>query len=290
MNSKLSLGIIGGVAAFAGLSYLNFRRAFPAAKTLSDQKEAIRIEKLPVSYDGKTIYGEFLSPKGLTGKRPTVICAHGFGASYRTTEIMIGRALAMSGWNAYCFDFCGGSPKSKSSGTMKDMSVFTEKQDLLHVIDYMKTLPEVDTEHLFLLGESQGGFVSAISAPERNDDIRAMVLYYPAFCIPDDARKRFPDKADIPDETRIMGKLIGGEYSRAVYDFDVYRAIGGYTGPVLILHGDSDQIVPVEYGKRAAETYKNAEFIPLPGEIHGWTGKGKRTAAEKSFQFFSKYL
>lgn len=96
------------------------------------------------------------------------------------------------------------------------------------------------------------GMVSGITAVERIDDLKAMILYYPVFCISEDAHKKFAK-------------------------------------PVFIVHGDKDAMVDVSYGKRAAEAYPNAEFEILPGEIHGFYGKGKIKAAESSYRFLEKY-
>ena len=286
MSIASVLGIAAGAAALGGLSYLNYRRFMPAAKSLNYRNYRVHTEVLPVSYEGKTIYGELLTPEDVSGPLPTVICCHGYGSSYKLCENMIGKPQAMSGYAAYCFDFCGGSKRSKSSGSFHDMTIFTEREDLLKVIDTIKTLPQTDKNHLYLLGESQGGMVSAITAPQRKDDIRALALYYPAFCIPFDAREKFPSKDVVPDEVKAFTLNIGGDYYRSVYDFDVYGEIGDYTGPVLILHGDQDKMVPHKYGKMGAEAYKNCEFYTLPGEIHGWTGKGKREAAARAYAFF----
>ena len=105
----------------------------------------------------------------------------------------------MSGFAAYCFDFYSGCKGSKSGGTMLEMSVFTEQDDLSAVIENVKTLDVADQENLFLLGESQGGCVVGIAAPRHQDDIRAMVQYYPAYSIPDNARKRFASVSEIPN-------------------------------------------------------------------------------------------
>lgn len=59
----------------------------------------------------------------------------------------------------------------------------TEVADLNAVVDMIKTLDFVDTDNIFLLGRSQGGFVSALTAAQREDDIQGMVLFYPAFVI-----------------------------------------------------------------------------------------------------------
>ena len=52
--------------------------------------------------------------------------------------------------------------KSKSDGKTTEMSVLTEVKDLEVVIDYVSTLPYVNKDKIFLMGCSQGGFVSAL--------------------------------------------------------------------------------------------------------------------------------
>ena len=71
--------------------------------------------------------------------------------------------LAKLGYAAYCFDFCGGSVMgSKSDGKTTDMSVLTEVADLEAVIAHIRSLPYTGNKPL--MGCSQGGFVSAITA------------------------------------------------------------------------------------------------------------------------------
>ena len=79
----------------------------------------------------------------------------------------------------------------------------------------------MDRENLFLLGESQGGCVAGITAPRHRDDIRAMVQYYPAFCIPDDARKRFASGSEIPETYEVFDHKIGRVYAEKLLDFDI---------------------------------------------------------------------
>lgn len=76
---------------------------------------------------------------------------------------------------------------SKSDGKFRDMSLETEKRDLLCVMDYVARLKYVNSSKLILVGESQGGVVSCMVAAERSVD--KLILLYPALCIPDDARK-----------------------------------------------------------------------------------------------------
>lgn len=91
------------------------------------------------------------------------------------------------GYVVFTYDFCGGGLMSKSDGKFRDMSLETEKRDLLCVMDYVARLKYVNSSKLILVGESQGGVVSCMVAAERSVD--KLILLYPALCIPDDARK-----------------------------------------------------------------------------------------------------
>lgn len=68
------------------------------------------------------------------------------------------------------------------------MTVGTECEDLETVIDCVKELDYVDPGRIFLQGESMGGLVSALVAARRPENIRAQVLWYPAFVVPEGAK------------------------------------------------------------------------------------------------------
>ena len=290
-KAKKKAWIIAGTVLLLGvIAYVNYRHFVPKPVSLGEREYAVEAKSLTVEAQGHTIYGELLLPQGLEGKLPTVICSHGFGSSYQMFKTGAGMSLAKSGFAVYCFDFYGGSANSKSGGSMTEMSVFTEQEDLNAVIDMVKTLETTDSDHLFLLGESQGGFVSAITAADRPDDVSALILYYPALCIPDDARARYATAADIPDTYKIMGRTVGRVYSEGLYDYDVFSVIPGYDGPVLIIHGDADKVVDLSYSERAEKVYPNAELVVLSGQGHGFTGAGKTEAAKLTFDFIIRTI
>ena len=290
MNKKilLSSGIAAGI--LTAMSVWNYHRLTLKPQSLGPTAYDVKVQTLSVQAGEHTLYGELLLPKGRTGPLPTVICCSGFGTSFQFCKKTVGMCLAMSGFAAYCFDFYGGCKGSKSGGTMLEMSIFTERDDLSFVIEHIKTLDVVDQEKLFLLGESQGGCVAGITAPRHRDDVRAMVQYYPAFCIPEDARKRFSSVSEIPETYKVFNRKIGRIYAERLLDFDVYQEIAPYDWPVLIIHGDADQVVDVSYGRRAAEVYADAQLVCLPGEDHSFSGKGKLQAAKLAFDFFTAHL
>ena len=225
--------------------------------------------------DGLTIRGTEYRPAGDT--LPVAIVSHGFMA-FQDTVRQYAKALARLGYCAYCFDFCGGSViKGKSDGDTREMSVLTEVRDLESVIAYVQSLPYTGSE-LLLMGCSQGGFVSALVAARHPNAVSKLVLFYPALCIPDDARAgkmmfaRF-DPQNIPEKLRCGPMKLGGCYPEAVIDMDPYEEIKAYTGPVLIVHGTKDKIVRTDYSRRATECYKNAEPHFIEGGAHGFSRK-----------------
>ena len=290
MNKKILLGTGIAAGTLTALSLWNYRRFTLKPQPLGPTAYDVKVQKLSVQAGAHTLYGELLLPEGKSGPLPTVICCPGFGTGFQFCKKTIGMCLAMSGFAAYCFDFYGGCKGSKSGGTMLEMSIFTERDDLSAVIERLKTLDVVDRKNLFLLGESQGGCVVGITAPRHRDDVRAMVQYYPAFCIPDDARKRFASISEIPETYSVFNKKIGRVYAERLLDFDVWQEIAPYDRPVLIIHGDADQVVNISYGRRAAEVYADARLVCLPGEDHSFTGKGKLQAAKLAFDFFTAHL
>lgn len=289
--NEVSTRILIGCAAAAGLSAVsvwNYRRFMPKPEPLGEKRYRVTVQKVPVRASGHTLYGELLLPKRKQGPLPTVICCHGFCSTYRLCKGAMGMSLAMSGYAVYCFDFYGGSKHSRSGGSLLEMSIFTEREDLRHVIRAVRSFPSTDPNRLFLLGESQGGCVAGITAPEFQDELRGLILYYPAFCIPEDARKKFQRVEDIPEVSKTFGQNVGKVYNEKLLDYDVYDEIRKYDRPVLIMHGDKDRLVPIAYGKKAAEVYPHARFETFHGEIHGFTGAGKKRAIRMTYAFLEE--
>ena len=210
--------------------------------------------------DGLTICGTMYRPKG--DHLPIAIVCHGFMA-WQDSVKHYAAFLAEMGYAAFTFDFCGGSVMNgKSDGKTTEMSVLTETKDLEAVIEYVRNLSYTDSEKILLMGCSQGGFVSALVAAKNNFPIEKLVLFYPALCIPDDARAgkmmmvKF-DPQNVPDTFRCGPMKLGRCYAMDVIQMDAFAEIKNYAGRVCIVHGTKDKIVDVSYANRAAEAYKS---------------------------------
>ena len=220
------------------------------------------------------------------GKHPAVILSHGYNGCHADFE-RESLFFASHGVIACSLDFCGGSVRSKSTGRSEDMTLFTEKEDLLAVFDAVSRWERVDPSRVFLLGGSQGGLVTALAAEELGDRARGMILYFPALNIPDDWRHRF-DETGIPETFPFWGLTLGKRFFESMKDLDPFEVIGGFKNPVLILQGDRDVTVRPAVADRAVRKYAHGEMILLPGEAHGFTSAGTEFAMEKALDLMEK--
>lgn len=247
-------------------------------------------EELPAEVEGHNIYGRIYLPVGIDEPVPAVIFSHGYGGS-NSTGAPYARELAQKGIIAYCYDFRGGSNMSRSDGSPLEMSVFTEKEDLEAVLAMLQSLDNVDTDNIFLMGTSQGGMVSAMVGAAHPEEIKGMMLLYPAFCIPEDARARYASADQVPDTLSFFSWLtVGRNYVADVWDYDVYADVTTYDKDILILHGDRDEIVDVSYSERAAEQYPSAELEIISGAGHGFSGSNFDLALGYLFDYLEQHI
>ncbi len=246
-------------------------------------KKTFNTEEIMISNGIRRIFGKLYIPEG-EEKCPAVILSHGYNGTHadfaRECEY-----FASNGMIALAYDFCGGSVNSRSSGKSTDMTIFTEKEDLMCVLDYITGMDRADSNHIFLMGGSQGGLVTALAGAECKNKVRGLILYYPAFCIPDNWRENYPTQELIPETVDFWGLTLGKEFFMSIRTLEPYRIIGDFDKDVLIIHGDEDAIVPLSYSLKAREIYENAALVILPKEAHGFSPERGVEAAEMALLF-----
>ena len=237
-----------------------------------------------VEREGKRIYS-LIRTEG-EDKRPALILSHGYGGDSRGEE-GFARYFAERGFLTCALDFSGGGRGSRSDGETWEMSPLTEVRDLSAVINGIKNLPWADSGKIFLLGESQGGFVSSVAAAERPTDIAGLIALFPAYVLQDDSKKRAPDLDRLPERMEVMGLTLGPVYHRDALSFDVYDLLPRYPGPVLLMHGTEDTLVPIRYSERAEKTFPNARLVRVEGAGHGFWGDFWLPAAQEIERFLT---
>lgn len=229
--------------------------------------------------DGLKIRGHVFGKKSCP--QDAVIMSHGFMANERMCY-KYAKLLAEMGFLVVTFDFCGGGIISRSDGRSLDMTVLTEKDDLRAVVEGVKE--QFSPTSITLLGCSQGGFVSGLLAAELGEKkIDRLIMFYPAVCIPDDARKgkmmffKF-DPNNIPAVLGRFPMKLGGEYARTMITMDPFEKLKGYTGPVLLIHGTADKIVNITYARKLKNIYSDCRYEEIEGGGHMFKGKADKKA------------
>lgn len=234
--------------------------------------------------DGQKIYGRLYLPEKTDTPLPLVILSHGLGSNHSKME-PYAESFAENGCAAFVFDYIGGAEKSMSDGSMTDMSVLTEAEDLFCVLDAFRGDARFSEDEVFLFGGSQGGLISAYAAGKRPDEIAGLVLLYPALNLQDICRKLVSDEGEIPDSAVIGKHTVGGIYVRDMLSFDIYEVLGQYPGPVLLFHGTADPYVSLAYTQRAQQALADARTVIVEGAGHGFYGEDRERVEGEAAAF-----
>lgn len=220
--------------------------------------------------NGKDIYARAFVPD-VEGRVPLVIFSHGLGANVEHEE-EVQKTLAKAGIAVFSFEFAGGSSSSvpMSEGLTTEMSVLTEVQNLKDAIRIASGMEYVNPQKIYLMGSSQGGLVTALTAEEVTN-IAGLFLFYPAFSLPDDIRSSFPKLDEVPETFNLLGTKIGKKYITDIYDMDPYANLEKLTMPVHIYHGKDDNIVPLTASQKAMKRLGNARLTTLEDTGHALT-------------------
>ena len=114
--------------------------------------------------NGHTLRGIVTLPD-TEGKVPFVVHLHGFAGScsgYKSMYTHLSRALAAQGIGSARFDFYG---NGESDGEFEDMSFDGLHTDAQDIFAWAAQQPYVDSEKMFLSGQSMGGYIAASCAP-----------------------------------------------------------------------------------------------------------------------------
>lgn len=226
-------------------------------------------ESLWIENGDRHIYGILSKPQYTGTKQPVAIIAHGFNGNHAFGRTYF-NTLNGLGYQCYTFDFPCGSVNNRSDSNTMNMSVLDEQSDLQAIVHFFQQQPDVDPDKIVLIGESQGGFVSAMTAANMPESIDKLVLVFPALCIPENWNTRYPKVSDIPEKTLLWNVPMGRRFFMELRDIDVFKTIKKFRKPVLIVQGDADPVVSMDDSRRAAKLYKDAQLFVIPGAGHGF--------------------
>lgn len=245
-----------------------------------------KVLRIPYAAE-KSIYGIISEPVVNNEKHGVAIISHGFNGTHHFGRDYF-KTLNDLGYAVYTFDFPCGSVNSQTDNNTMNMSVSDEKEALKTIVSYFRKQKNIDKSKIVLIGESQGGLVSALAASELKKKVNRLVLIYPALCIPDNWNDRYPKVEDIPEVSEIWGVKLGKKFMMDIRPMKPFETIGKYKGKVLIIHGTDDKVVPLDYSRRAQSTYQKAELKIIDKAGHGFKPEERVLSNQYVKEFLSK--
>lgn len=213
------------------------------------------------------------------GKVPLIIYVHG-GNGDATSLIALPENLAESGFAGITFECCGANKFSpKSDGKEIYSSHYTSRiSDLEAVIEHAKTLDYVDTDKIYIYGQSYGGLVCMMDAPYHNDDIQGMFL----------------ESTGLTEDGSMVTATGNGVVDKYLPPEDYESFMTEFTKDVLIFCSQEDETGAHENGAYTATVYESraegeTKFYSYKGGMHSFSGFEKE-AKEDVYRIITAYI
>ena len=215
---------------------------------------------------GDTLSGVLHHPAQGTSRGAVILC-HGMESNKESEKLVyLGRAMAQLGIMVLRFDF---RYVGESSGRFEDITYSGEVEDLKAAHALVQSRNPGKTA---ILGSSMGGTVALLFAAQQPSLAALVTVAAPIH------PERFPSRVLTPaqtDEWRVRGftHYNGQRINLSLLDdlesLDVPEAVKKITCPVLILHGDADEVVPVEEAYELYACLTNSKRLSiLPATDH----------------------
>ena len=211
------------------------------------------------------------------GTYPAVLFLHGFLSSRTRKKITTIMDMLKDDAILLAIDFTG---HGQSEGHIKNITLSTCIDDATCALSFLKSLPQTDTKRIGLYGSSLGG-ATAIHVASKDKSLRALVLIAPVGDFKDLHTHRFTAASlrKWKQQDYLLEKDASGKAVRVNYSFvtdarryDGFLAAKKIRAKTLICHGDRDDVVPYEQGKRVFEAAREPkEFYTIRGAHHNDT-------------------
>jgi putative redox protein len=227
-------------------------------------------------------------PQGIPGG--TVILCHGMESNKDSDKLVyLGRELAERGIMAFRFDF---SYVGESSGKFENITYSGEVEDLRAAHSLVKSR---NPGKIAILGSSMGGTVALLFAAGELSLAALVTVAAPLH------PEKFPQRVLTPRQvaqwrargfTYFNGQRINLSLLADLESINVSDAAKKIICPVLILHGDQDEVVPVKEAHELYDCLTNSKRLSiLPATDHRLSDpKNMQRAIAEALEWLSEHV
>jgi dipeptidyl aminopeptidase/acylaminoacyl peptidase len=286
--SVFTLKTEGNTATIEATSDASLPNGYLLEKKLYIQPD-IRIKVYEITYisDGLRVKG-YLSLPNTPGRHPAIIYCRGGNQNYGAGDFVQVANYARIGYIAI-----GSQYRGNMGGQGQDQFGGGDVNDVVNLIPLLKSLPEVDPDHIGIVGASRGGMMAYMTLRKQTlagtNDIKVAVIVSGSADLFFAAQKQ----ADMLNEVFIP--LIGGTPQQLPKEYEARSAVywaNDINVPILLQHGDQDVHVYIdEANKMAAELQKYGKtykYIVYPGRGHDLIDTGP--SYDDELAWLRKYL
>lgn len=307
MTTRLLLlvGAVWGIALSAGGQ--TGKATQPASDTATSKltpKKTAKLGEVTALYDveyarvgTKSLLMDIYLPPGAAKDRPAVVWIHGGGWLGGSKDNP--PALPMTG---------GGFVVVSITYRFSQEAVFPAQiEDCKAAVRFVRAHAGelgIDPKRLGAWGASAGGHLAALLGTTNGDktlegkvggnldqssDVQAVVDWFGPADFSDILAR--PDDARFQQAIQPVTQLLGGKDKALAQQASPAAHAAKDAAPMLIMHGDKDNTVPISQSQTLAKALKDAgadvTFITVNGSGHGFRGND---AARASFDFLAKHL
>lgn len=242
------------------------------------------IAEVTVMNGARAVPATVVIPDG-EGPFPGVVMNHGHGGGRQEGGgfTRLAKALADAGILTIRMDFPG-SGDSKESFTEGYLSNMISDSDAS--LAYMLANYPVAADKLGILGYSMGGRIALTIAGSADNPYKAVGLLAPSanwgeellqgfFGGPDEYKRLYAEAstdkgyADYTTQYGQQQKLSKTWFDELIASKPL-DAISAYAGPMLVVHGDKDTVVPADVNEAVVAAYPAAKIVLVPDADHGY--------------------
>ena len=203
---------------------------------------------------------------------PSIVFVHGLGSTRSGDHALeLARLLQGRGYNALLFDLRAHG----SSGGERVAAGLHEKSDVLGAIDYLRSRGL--SRPVGLLGFSYGAATALLAAADE-PAVQAVVADSPFARATDLIAQETARKTPVPEWLAPAFLPGAGALALLFHGIDLRdsapdRAAGRLTYPVLVIHGEADERIPVEHGRRVYESAPAGSelwLVPDAGHVEAY--------------------